>query len=128
MTFFEKDMPVVLNTLVSIVGSAAILFYYDLVIGAVAALLFIPVAIINRRYMRRSLMLNEGLNNQLEHEVQVSIAIQLIDTKRNVILWESSRLTGRGTYNLASQTFEDGRAVAIQDLTRQIVDGAQSQW
>ncbi|MFS8637290.1 MAG: LPS assembly lipoprotein LptE [Gemmatimonadota bacterium] len=64
----------------------------------------------------------------LEHEVQVSIAIQLIDTKRNVILWESSRLTGRGTYNLASQTFEDGRAVAIQDLTRQIVDGAQSQW
>jgi ABC-type multidrug transport system fused ATPase/permease subunit len=74
--FFEKDMPVVLNTLVSIVGSAAILFYYDLVIGAVAALLFIPVAIINRRYMRRSLMLNEGLNNQLEHEVQVIEAAQ----------------------------------------------------
>jgi hypothetical protein len=71
VTFFEKDMPVVLNTLVSIVGSAAILFYYDLVIGAVAALLFIPVAILNRRYMRLSLMLNEGLNNQLEHEVQV---------------------------------------------------------
>jgi ABC-type multidrug transport system fused ATPase/permease subunit len=68
VTFFEKDMPVVLNTLVSIVGSAAILFYYDLVIGAVAALLFIPVAIINRSYMRRSLMLNEGLNNQLEQE------------------------------------------------------------
>jgi hypothetical protein len=48
VTFFEKDMPVVLNTLVSIVGSAAILFYYDLVIGALAALLLIPVAIINR--------------------------------------------------------------------------------
>jgi ABC transporter transmembrane region/Transposase IS116/IS110/IS902 family len=70
VTFFEKDMPVVLNTLVSTVGSAAILFYYDLVIGAIAALLFIPVAIINRRYMRLSLMLNEGLNNQLEQEVQ----------------------------------------------------------
>jgi ABC-type multidrug transport system fused ATPase/permease subunit len=76
VTFFEKDVPVVLNTLVSIVGSAAILFYYDLVIGAVAALLFIPVAIINRRYMRRSLALNEGLNNQLEHEVQVIEAAQ----------------------------------------------------
>jgi ABC-type multidrug transport system fused ATPase/permease subunit len=71
VTFFEKDMPVLLNAMVSIIGSAAILFYYDLAIGAVAALLFIPVAIINRRYMRRSLMLNEGLNNQLEHEVQV---------------------------------------------------------
>jgi hypothetical protein len=71
VTFFEKDMPVVLNALVSIIGSAAILFYYDLVIGGIAALLIIPVAIINRRYMRRSLMLNEGLNNQLEREVQV---------------------------------------------------------
>ena len=76
VTFFEKDMPVVLNTLVSIVGSAAILFYYDLVIGVVAASQFIPVAILNRRYMRRSLMLNEGLNNQLEHEVQVIEAAQ----------------------------------------------------
>ena len=45
-------------------------------IGAVAALLFAPVAIINRRYMRRSLMLNERLNNQLEHEVQVIEAAQ----------------------------------------------------
>lgn len=71
VTFFEKDMPVVLNTLVSIVGSAAILFYYDLVMGALAVMLFLPVAIINRNYMKRSLALNEGLNNQLEHEVQV---------------------------------------------------------
>jgi ABC-type multidrug transport system fused ATPase/permease subunit len=76
VTFFEKDMPVVLSAMVSIIGSAAILFYYDLVIGAVAALLFLPVAILNRRYMRRSLMLNEGLNNQLEHEVQVIDAAQ----------------------------------------------------
>lgn len=71
VTFFEKDMPVVLNSLVSIVGSAAVLFYYDLAIGAIAAMLFLPVAIINHRYMRRSLLLNEGLNNQLEDEVQV---------------------------------------------------------
>jgi hypothetical protein len=71
VTFFEKDMPVVINAVVGIVGSAAILFYYDLMIGAAVALLFVPVAILNRGYMRRSLMLNAGLNNQLEHEVQV---------------------------------------------------------
>jgi len=71
VTFFEKDMPVLINTLVSIVGSAAILFWYDLIIGAICALLFIPVAILNRFYMRRSLELNVGLNNQLEHEVRV---------------------------------------------------------
>jgi ABC-type multidrug transport system fused ATPase/permease subunit len=76
VTFFEKNMPVVLSAMVTIIGSAAILFYYDLVIGAAAALLFLPVAILNRRYMRRSLMLNEGLNNQLEHEAQVIDAAQ----------------------------------------------------
>ena len=71
VTFFEKDMPVLLNTVVSLVGSAAILFYYDLVMGALGVMLFIPVAIINRNYMKRSLALNEGLNNQLEHEVDI---------------------------------------------------------
>ena len=83
VTFFEKDMPVVLNTLVTIVGSAAILFWYDLSIGAICALLFIPVAILNRRYMRRSLMLNEGLNNQLEHEVRIVDAAKEAEPSRS---------------------------------------------
>jgi ABC transporter transmembrane region len=71
VTFFEKDMPVAINAVVGIVGSAAILFYYDLVIGAAATLLFAPVAVINRNYMRLSLALNASLNNQLEQEVKV---------------------------------------------------------
>jgi ABC-type multidrug transport system fused ATPase/permease subunit len=83
VTFFEMDMPVVINSLVSIVGSSAILFYYDLVIGAVGVLLCVPVAIINRSYMRRSLKLNEGLNNQLEHEVQVIGAAQEAEVARH---------------------------------------------
>ncbi|HEX6941154.1 MAG TPA: LptE family protein [Longimicrobiales bacterium] len=64
----------------------------------------------------------------LEHEVQVSIAIEIIDTQRNLILWEASRLTGKGSYLLASQTYVDGRAAAIKELARLVVDGAQSQW
>lgn len=71
VTFFEKDMPVVINAVVGIVGSAAILFTYDLLIGAAVTLLFVPVAVLNRGYMRRSLMLNAALNNQLEQEVSV---------------------------------------------------------
>jgi hypothetical protein len=71
VTFFEKDVPVVVASIIGILGSAAILFYYDLIIGAVTASLFIPVYLVNRGYMRRSLLLNEGLNNQLEEEVQV---------------------------------------------------------
>jgi ABC-type multidrug transport system fused ATPase/permease subunit len=71
VTFFEKEVPVVVTSLIGILGSAVILFYYDLVIGAVTASLFIPVYLINRGYMRRSLRYNRGLNDQLEREVQV---------------------------------------------------------
>jgi ABC-type multidrug transport system fused ATPase/permease subunit len=71
VTFFEKDVPVVVTALIGMLGSAVILFYYDLIIGAATASLFIPVYLMNRGYMRRSLMFNEGLNNQLEREVQV---------------------------------------------------------
>jgi ABC-type multidrug transport system fused ATPase/permease subunit len=71
VTFFEKDVPIVVTALIGMVGSAVILFYYDLIIGAVTATLFIPVYLMNRGYMRRSLMFNEGLNNQLEREVRV---------------------------------------------------------
>jgi ABC-type multidrug transport system fused ATPase/permease subunit len=70
VTFFEKDVPVVVSAIIGIVGSAAILFWYDLIIGAVTALLFIPVFLVNRIYVRVTLRLNEGLNTQLEQEVQ----------------------------------------------------------
>jgi ABC-type multidrug transport system fused ATPase/permease subunit len=70
VTFFEKDVPVLVTSLIGIVGSAAILFWYDLIIGAIAASLFIPVILVNRLYIRVTLRLNEGLNTQLEQEVQ----------------------------------------------------------
>jgi hypothetical protein len=71
VTFFEKEVPVVVTSVIGILGSVIILFYYDLVIGAVTATLFLPVILLNRGYMRRSRSYNEGLNNQLEREVQI---------------------------------------------------------
>lgn len=70
VTFFEKDVPVIGTALIAIIGSAAILFFYDIVIGALVTVLFVPVYLMNRVYSRRSLKLNTGLNNQLEEEVQ----------------------------------------------------------
>ncbi|CAA9314431.1 MAG: hypothetical protein AVDCRST_MAG90-678 [uncultured Microvirga sp.] len=70
VTFFEKEVPVVVASIIGIVGSAAILFYYDLAIGGLVTLLFIPVILVNRVFVRVSMRLNEGLNNQLEQEVQ----------------------------------------------------------
>jgi ABC-type multidrug transport system fused ATPase/permease subunit len=71
VTFFDKEVPVIVTSLIGVVGSAVILFFYDLIIGAVTASLFLPVYLINRVYSRRSLQLNEGLNNQLEREVDI---------------------------------------------------------
>ena len=71
VTFFERDVPIIATAIIGVVGSAAILFYYDLIIGAVVSLLFLPVYLINRIYSRHVLKLNTALNNQLESEVQI---------------------------------------------------------
>jgi hypothetical protein len=34
----------------------------------------------------------------LEHQVRIGLSVELIDVRRNVILWESSSLTGLGAY------------------------------
>jgi ABC-type multidrug transport system fused ATPase/permease subunit len=69
VTFFEIDVPVVITSLIHIFGSAIILFWYDMAIGALAALLFIPVYLVNKVYVRVTSRLNQGLNDQLEKEV-----------------------------------------------------------
>ena len=69
VSFFETDVPVVITSLIHIFGSAIILFWYDFTIGAIAALLFIPVYLVNRVYVRVSARLNRELNDQLEKEV-----------------------------------------------------------
>jgi hypothetical protein len=71
VTFFERDVPIIITSLIGILGSAAILFFYDLVIGAVATALFLPVFLMNRYYGRRSLAFNTGLNTELEREVDI---------------------------------------------------------
>jgi hypothetical protein len=64
----------------------------------------------------------------LQHQVQITIEIQLINRRNNTILWESQTLTGRGEYQPASQTDQIGREQALNNLLQQIIDGAQSQW
>ena len=71
---------------------------------------------------------NQGSVEVLQHTVQVTIEIQLINRRNNTILWESPSLTGRGDYRPANQTDKQGRELAITNLIQQIIDGAQSQW
>ncbi len=59
-------------------------------------------------------------------QVTVSLSVQIIDTKRNVYLWESSGVNGIGDYTPPNDN--DGRTRAVEKLVQAIVDGAQSQW
>ncbi len=64
----------------------------------------------------------------VQNQVQIAVSVQIIDTKRNVVLWESSSLVGKGDYQPDKQDDSVGRKVAVADLVQQMIDGAQSQW
>jgi hypothetical protein len=69
-----------------------------------------------------------GTVEVLQHQVQITMAVEVVDVKRNEILWESQGLTGRGEYRPSTQTDQAARVQAIESLIQQIIDGAQSQW
>lgn len=64
----------------------------------------------------------------LAHQVQITVSISIIDVRENVVLYESSALSGRGEYQPDTQSDQIARARAVETLVQQIVDGAQSQW
>ncbi len=64
---------------------------------------------------------------QQVQQVQVGISVQIIDRKRNVLLWESSGVSGQGKYQ-QGQPDTNGKKQALDMLVQAIIDGAQSQW
>lgn len=63
----------------------------------------------------------------LQHQVRISINVRLLDARQNVILWEG-RVSGTGQYAPNSETEDTGRRLAIEQIVRDVIDGAQSQW
>jgi len=70
----------------------------------------------------------QGSVQVLQNQVSIVVEIQIIDVKRNEILWESSGVTGRGEYRPDTQNDRVAWTKAIDTLIQQIVDGAQAQW
>jgi hypothetical protein len=70
-----------------------------------------------------------GSVDVLQHQIQITLTLQIVDVQRNEILFEGTGLTGRGAYNPNDQADQDrARDVAIAALIQLIVDRAQSQW
>jgi len=70
----------------------------------------------------------QGAVQDVLHQVSIVVAIEFLDVRRNLILWESQGVTGRGEYRPDSQSDEVARTKALDALVQQIIDGAQSQW
>jgi ABC-type multidrug transport system fused ATPase/permease subunit len=69
--FLELDVPLAITAVFAVFGSLAMLTLYDPWLGLVAATVIIPVAVLNRRLMRRSATIYRELNDQTELEVAV---------------------------------------------------------
>ena len=64
----------------------------------------------------------------LQRQVTIVLEVEIQNLVDNVVLWESTNISGRGQYLEESETEEVGRALAIELIIQQIVDGAQSNW
>ena len=69
--FLRSGVNTVITAGFAVLGSLVMLFFYDPLLGLVAAVVAIPVALINRRLMRRSRRVYRVLNDQSEREVSL---------------------------------------------------------
>lgn len=58
--------------------------------------------------------------------VQITVNVEIYDTKAGKPLWKQDGLTVDGEYSPGQET--DGRKTAEDKLVTQVVEGAQSQW
>jgi len=67
-----------------------------------------------------------GAVDVTRRRVQLTINVELYNTKLGKTLWKQSGLTVDGEYTDPQETV--GRKIAIDKLETQVVEGAQSQW
>ncbi len=69
--FFERDVPLIISSIFSFVGSLVMLFLYDAPIGAACLFLVLPLSLLSRSYAAKTMMLNKSWNDQREREVEI---------------------------------------------------------
>jgi hypothetical protein len=63
-----------------------------------------------------------------QHQVEITVAVEVVDVSSNVILWDSQGIIGRGQYRPDTQEPRIAYLQAVESVRRQIIDGTQSQW
>lgn len=60
--------------------------------------------------------------------VQLTVNVEIFDQRNSRTLWQRQGLTVEGDFDAAGGSEADGRRRALDRLTVNIVEGAQSQW
>ena len=81
--FLRSGVNTAITAAFAVLGSLVMLFFYDPLLGLVAAAVAIPVALINRRLMRRSAGIYRALNDQSELEVSLIDEGSVRDVRRH---------------------------------------------
>jgi hypothetical protein len=81
--FLRSGVNTAITSAFAVLGSLVMLFFYDPLLGLVAAVVALPVAVINRRLMRRSATIYRDLNDQAEREVSLIDEGAVKDVRRH---------------------------------------------
>lgn len=60
--------------------------------------------------------------------VQITVSVEIVNQSNNRTIWQRAGLTVEGDYEPGSGSEREGRDKALERLTVNIVEGAQSQW
>ena len=75
---------------------------------------------------------NPGGANQpvpvLQRQVRIMFEAEIYDMREDRSLWRGAGQSVTGNFQPDSETPEEGRARAVEELVRSIITGAQSQW
>ena len=79
--FFQHNLPFVFQSLYSVLGAVVMLAIYDRWMVPACLTLLLPVYLLSVTYARKSYILNQRLNDELEREVEVITHVQPHDVR-----------------------------------------------
>jgi ABC-type multidrug transport system fused ATPase/permease subunit len=71
VAFFETDLPFMMNSLVSIIGSCILLYFYNAKLLIISVFIILPSLIINYFYSKKILLATRQVNDQYEKQIDV---------------------------------------------------------
>ena len=64
----------------------------------------------------------------VQRQIRITYEAEIYDMREDRMLWRAQSQAVTGNFQPDSETAEEGRVRAIQELVRRVIEGAQSQW